>query len=145
MTAVRLSAVHVPFSTARPCVSCWPWAWEYGGRLTKGGQLLEPRQGVAPQHLPVGLGEVAHAVRVGEDEVVPQRLRRLPLLAVLGHQQAELRLVVDQRHVRRVVEQVGVRGRAEEEQAGGHGEVVETRALKSLAPGRGAGQQRWQQ
>jgi len=95
---------------------------------------------MAAELLGVGLSQVVHAVGVGKVKDVLGRLGRLPLLAVLGDQQAKLVTVVGDAHVGRVVEVVGVDGGAEEEQAGPHGEGVQPLCRVDVL-GRGAGQQ----
>lgn len=94
-------------------------------RLTELRKLLKPSQRVTSKHLPVRRRQRADLVRAGEDEVVLRRLGGLPLLAILRHEDAKLVPVVDDLHVRRVVEVGGVRGGAKEQLAGCLREAVE--------------------
>lgn len=79
-------------------------------------------------HLLIRLRDGPHRIRVLELELILRLLRRVPFLAVLRHHEAELARLIQDRHVRRIVEEVRVRRRAEEELSRLHRQLVEALA-----------------
>lgn len=76
------------------------------------------------QRLSIRLGRQSHLVRIRKHEFVLRRFRGLPLLAVLGYSEAELVAIIRYLQVRNVIEEVRVRGRAEEQLPGSDEERV---------------------
>lgn len=125
------SAPHLPYNS--PCNRWWLEPHTERVSLTELRELLKPSQRMTPKHLTIRRRQRPDGIRAGEHELVLRGLGGLPLLAVFGHEQAKFVLVVDDLHVRRVVEVVDFRGRAKEQHAGCLGEAVEARFYWLLA------------
>lgn len=89
-----------------------------------------PGEGVAAEELAVGLCEARDRVGGVKGEGALARLDGLPLLAVLGHVQAELVGVVGDGAVGAVVEVVGLDGRAKVQLARVDHEAVQALGLR---------------
>lgn len=75
---------------------------------------------MTPEHLAVCFGEGRNPSRVRKLKDPFCWLCRLPLLTIFWHQETEFALVVDNGHVRGIIEEDGVRCRSKEQFAGFH-------------------------
>lgn len=104
----------------------WP-VWTQ--QLTPARQLAVPDQSVAAQDLIVTGGDVGDNVSLRVRELTPVGLGRLPLLSILGHNLPELVDVVDNVHVRLLVNSPFTDRRTKVLQASGLRHLIEAACL----------------